>query len=145
MDHVRLLAATAGHQTSAASAAVVSPDLDATVFAGANNLLEVSHSSGSQVLAANETALMSMIALRYPDVDTAKQTAARVAKTKSAAANAQIELMIKVDANGHRHVTDRSSARRRGLRATSSTGECPAWWWTRSPALSAAGSSRAPS
>jgi hypothetical protein len=43
-DPRRLLAATAGHQTSAASAALVSPDLDANVFAGADNPLEVSHS-----------------------------------------------------------------------------------------------------
>ena len=105
-DPRRLLAATAGHRPAAASAAVIAPDLDATVFAGANNPIEVSHSSGSQALAANETSAVSMILLRYPDVDTAKQTAARIAKTKSDGANAQIELMIKVDANGHRHVTD---------------------------------------
>lgn len=105
-DPRRLLAATAGHQTSAASAALVSPDLDATVFAAANNPVEVSHSSGSETLAANETALMSMIVLRYPNVETAKQTADRVAKVKSNGADAQIELMIKVDPNGHRHVTD---------------------------------------
>jgi len=105
-DPRRLLAATAGHQTSAATAALISPDLDATVFAGADNPTEVSHSSGSQLLAANETALMSMIVLRYPDVDTAKQAAARVAKAKSNGADAQVELLIKVDPNGHRHVTD---------------------------------------
>jgi hypothetical protein len=105
-DPRRLLAATSGHQTSAASAALVSPDLDATVFAETGQPIEVSHSSGSQVLAANETPLMSMILLRYPDVDTASQTAAGIAKTKSAGAKAQIELIIKVDPNGHRHVTD---------------------------------------
>ena len=105
-DPRRLLAATAGHRPAAASAAVIAPDLDATVFAGAENPLEVSHSSGPQVLAANETSVVSMIVLRYPDVDTAKQTAARIAKTKSAGADAQIELLIKVDPNGHRHVTD---------------------------------------
>jgi len=105
-DPRRLVASTAGHRPSAASAAVIAPALDATVFAGADNPLEVSHSSGSQVIAANETALMSMIVLRYPDVDTARQTAARIAKTKSGGANPQIELIIKVDPNGHRHVTD---------------------------------------
>jgi hypothetical protein len=105
-DPRRLLAATAGHPTSAASAALVSPELDATVFAGASSPIEISHTSGSQVLAANQTALVSMILLRYPDVDTAKQTAARIAKTKSAGADAQLELVIKVDANGRRHVTD---------------------------------------
>lgn len=105
-DPRRLLAATAGHHTSAATAALVSPDLDAAVFAGADNPVEMSHSSGSQALAATETSVVSMVLLRYPDVDTAKQTAARFAKTKSAGANAQIELMIKVDPNGHRHVTD---------------------------------------
>jgi hypothetical protein len=105
-DPHRLVAATAGHQTSAASAAVVSPELDTIVFAGADNPVEVSHSSGSRSLAANNTAVVSMIVLRYPDVDTAKQTAARIAKAKSDGANAQIELIIKVDPNGHRHVTD---------------------------------------
>ena len=105
-DPRRLLAATAGHQASAATAAVVSPDLDATVFGAADNPIEVSHSSGSPVLVANQTALVSMIMLRYPDVDTAKQTATRIAKSKFAGANAQIELIIKVDPNGHRHVTD---------------------------------------
>jgi hypothetical protein len=105
-DPRRLLAATAGHQVSAASAAVISPDLEATVFAGAANPIEVSRSSGSPALPADETALMSMILLRYPDVDTAKQTAARIAKEKSGAQDAQVELIIKVDANGHRHVTD---------------------------------------
>jgi hypothetical protein len=105
-DPRRLLAATAGHQTSAASAALVSPDLDATVFAGAENPIEVSQSSGSQTPAANKTSVVSMIVLRYPDVDTAKRTAARVAKAKSNGADAQIELVIKVDPNGHRHVTD---------------------------------------
>jgi hypothetical protein len=105
-DPRRLLAATAGHQTSAATAALVSPDLNATVFAGASNPIEVSHSSGSEALAANNTSVVSMIMLRYPDVDMAKETAARIAKTKSDGANAQIELVIKVDPNGHRHVTD---------------------------------------
>jgi hypothetical protein len=105
-DPRRLLAASAGHQTSAATAALVSRDLDATVFAGANNPIEVSHSSGSHALPGNETALMSMIVLRYPDVDAAKKTAARLAKAKSDGANAQVELIIRVDPNGHRHVTD---------------------------------------
>jgi hypothetical protein len=105
-DPRRLLAATAGHRPAAASAAVIAPDLDATVFAGADNPLEVSHSSRSHVLAANETSVLSMMVLRYPDVDTAKQTAARIAKTKSNGADAQVELVIKVDADGRRHVTD---------------------------------------
>jgi hypothetical protein len=105
-DTRRLLAATAGHRPAAASAAVIAPDLEATVFAGAGNPVEVSHSSGSQALRANETALMSMIVLRYPDVDRARQTAARLAKTNSDGANVQIELMIRVDPDGHRHVTD---------------------------------------
>jgi hypothetical protein len=101
-----LLAASAGHGPSAASAAVITPDLDATVFAGGDNPLEASHSSGSDVPAANETALMSMILVRYPDVDTAKETAARLAKGKTNGAAAQVELMIKVEPNGHPHVTD---------------------------------------
>jgi hypothetical protein len=105
-DPRRLLAATAGHDTSAASAAVVSPELSATVFAGADNPIEVSHSSGSQALSANETSVVSMIVLRYPDVDAAKETADRVAKAKSDGAGAQLELVIKVDADGRRHVTD---------------------------------------
>lgn len=94
IDARRLAVATAGHQASAASAALVSPVLDAAVFAGADNPIEVSRSSGSQVLAAYETALMSMIVLRYPEVDTAEQTAARIAKAKSDRTDEQIELVI---------------------------------------------------
>jgi hypothetical protein len=105
-DPRHLLAATAGHKTSAASAALVSPELDATVFAGANDPIEASHSSGSHAVAANETSVVSMIMLRYPDVDAAKQAVARVAKAKSNGADAQLELVIKVDADGRRHVTD---------------------------------------
>jgi hypothetical protein len=105
-DPRRLLAATAGDHTSAASAAVVSPDLDATVYAGADNPIEVSHSSDPDVLPANETSPVSMLLVRYPDVDAAKQTAARVAKANTNGAGAQIELVIEVDSGGRRHVTD---------------------------------------
>jgi hypothetical protein len=106
-DPRRLLKATAEHAPAVASVAMISDDLSTRVFAGAENPVEVSHSSKTQTLPLDQTALLSMIVLRYPDPDTAKQTASRIATGHATTADAtEVELVIKTDGDGHRQVTD---------------------------------------
>lgn len=106
-DPRRLLMATADHAPAVASVAVISEDLSTRVFAGVENPVEVSHSSKAQALPLDQTALLSMIMLRYPDPDTAKRAASRIAAGETKAADAaEVELVIKTDRDGHSHVSD---------------------------------------
>jgi hypothetical protein len=106
-DPRRLPMATADHAPAVASVAMISDDLSTRVFGGTANPVEVSHSSNAQALPLDRTALLSMLVLRYPDPDTAKQTASQIATGHARAADAtEVELVIKIDGNGHRHVTD---------------------------------------
>jgi hypothetical protein len=106
-DPRRLLTATADHAPAVASIAMIAEDLSARVFAGADNPIEVSHSSAAEAPPLDQTALLSMIMLRYPGPDTAKRAASRIVagETKSADAT-EVELVIDTDGDGHRHVSD---------------------------------------
>ena len=109
-DPERLLAAAGTLAPSVASVATIDADLAARVFAGTTTPVEVSHSSPGANLALEETSLLSMIVLRYPDRKAAAHIAAQVAKRKPGHEHApQIELVIETDADGHRHVTDPGS------------------------------------
>ena len=106
-DPRRVLAATADHAPAVASVAMISEDLSTRVFAGTENPVEVSHSSTAQGLPLDQTAMLSMIMLRYPDPDGAKRTASRIATGDATAEGAiEVELVIKTDRDGHRHVSD---------------------------------------
>jgi hypothetical protein len=104
-DPSGLLKATAAQQPSVASVAAVGSDMSVRVFAGAEYPIEVPHRSDASTLPADRAALLSMIMLRYPGADTAKGIAKRVVHSKAADAP-QIDVVLKTDANGHRHVTD---------------------------------------
>jgi len=110
-DPRTLLKATAAHAPATASVAAVDDDLDARVFAGATDPIEVSRSTGGGAIPPGQTAPTSMIMLRYPSTGTAKQVAARITpKSKKAAATSpvQVELVIWADSGGRRHVADPS-------------------------------------
>jgi len=110
-DPRSLLKATAAHAPATASVAAIRDDLGARVFAGANDPIEVSRSSGQGAIPLSQSAPTSMIMLRYPGTGTAKQVAARAAPTSKKAAAAspvQVELVIWADRGGRRHVADPS-------------------------------------
>ncbi len=96
-DPARLLAAAERASASVASVASIGDDLSVTV------LPEGGSSSGA---ASTGSALASMVVVRYPDPDGAAMAAARFAADKKLAAEDQIELVIKTDADGRRHVAD---------------------------------------
>ena len=106
-DARRVLEATADHQPSAASVAAVSADLTTRVFAGATEAIELPAGPSGHGLAPDRDSVLSMVLLRYPDPDTAKQIAAKMApKTKKAIPVLQVELVMRADRDGRRHVTD---------------------------------------
>ena len=110
-DPRSLLKATAAHAPATASVAAIGDDLGARVFAGAADPIEVSRSSGRGAIPPSQAAPTSMIMLRYPSTDTAKQIASRAAPTSKKAAAAspvQVELVIWADPGGRRHVADPS-------------------------------------
>ncbi len=91
-DPGRLLAGVAGQSPTVAGVATIADDLS----------LEVAPEPPERTGAA----LASMVVVRYPDPDEAAKAAARLADDKKLAADNQIELVIKTDANGRRHVAD---------------------------------------
>jgi uncharacterized membrane protein len=106
-DARRVLEATAGDQPSVASVAAVGADLTTRVFAGPAGAIQLpgGHSGGG--LPPDRDSVLSMVLLRYPDPGTARQIAAEMApKTKKTVPPLQVELVIKTDRSGHRHVTD---------------------------------------
>jgi hypothetical protein len=99
IDPSRLLEATTNHAPSVVSAATIGDDLTTRVFAGPSDHL----------LPLDQRALLSMILFRYPETETAKQVASRIAANSAQPANLpDVELVIKTDRSGHRHVTDPS-------------------------------------
>ncbi|MGZ5342062.1 MAG: hypothetical protein ACXWEK_03360, partial [Solirubrobacterales bacterium] len=105
-DPGRLLAATADHEPSVASIAMIGEDLTARVFAGADDPVEVD-SSDAQALPLDQTAMLSMILLRYPDPGTAKQAASGLAAGNATVGDAtEVELVIETDREGHTQVSD---------------------------------------
>ena len=105
-DAKRLLEATEPASPSMASAATISSDLEARVYAGSNMPVELPHRSaaGAHV---DRTSLLNMIVVRYPDVATARQVAAKASKdATSAKEGPQIELVIETRSDGRRRVAD---------------------------------------
>ena len=108
-DPRRLLAAAAASSPTAASVAAVGDNLAARVFAGAPDPVELPRSPAGDALPPSQAPPVSMIMVRYPDPGTAKQIAARAApKSKKAASPVQVELVIRADPHGRRHVADPS-------------------------------------
>ena len=110
-DPRSLLKATAAHAPATASVAAIGGDLGARVFAGADDPLEASRSSGRGTIPPSQSTPTSMILRRYPSTGTAKQVAARItpkSKKAAAASPVQVELVIWADSGGRRHVADPS-------------------------------------
>lgn len=105
-----LLKAAAAHGPATASVAGIGDDLAARVFAGTDFPVEVPHGAEGAAITPTQSALLSMIVLRYPDPGTAGQVAAKAAPTsKKAAGPVQVEAVIRVDRDGRRHVVDPGS------------------------------------
>jgi uncharacterized membrane protein len=105
-DPTRLLAATRSYQPSAASVAAIDADLNARVFAGSAAPVEVPHVSPAGAL-PDETSLLSMLLVRYPEIKAAPRIAAQLSKAKAKNGSApQVELVIETEPNGRRHVID---------------------------------------
>ena len=106
-DPERMLATAGAHASSAASVALIDPDLTARVFAGTTAPVELPHGPPEAKPALDETSLLSMLVYRYPDMNAAADIAATVSGAKPARDGApQVELVIETDRSGHRHVTD---------------------------------------
>jgi uncharacterized membrane protein len=104
-----LLAAVAAHRPGTASVAGIGDDLTARVFAGVSDPVELPSRPGAAAITTSETAPTSMILLRYPDPATAAQVAARVdPKKETSVGPVQVEMVIRVDRDGRRHVADPS-------------------------------------
>jgi uncharacterized membrane protein len=101
-DPSRMLAAVAHEAPSVASLAAIDDDLTARVSVGSQ--ADGTHGSAGHGAARGETALTSMVVVRYPDPDRAHQAASGIAGDKKAAT--QVELVIKTDRDGRRHVSD---------------------------------------
>lgn len=97
-DPRRVLEATAALAPATASVAAIGDDLAARVLAGATNPVEVPGGA----FALTHTAPTSMIVVRYPSTGAAAQVASR------AAGPVQVELVIRTDPGGRRHVADPS-------------------------------------
>jgi hypothetical protein len=94
-DPESLVRAASTHGSAIASAAAINADLEAHVLSG-----ESSPAAGS-----NE--LLSMILLRYPDPNAAKSALGRLPDKKAKnGKSVQVELAIRTDASGRRHVAD---------------------------------------
>ena len=105
----RLLKATAAQGLATASVAGIGDDLTAGVFAGAADPIELPPGPEGATITPGQTAPLSMILLRYPDPGTAGEVAAKAAPpSKKAAGPVQVELVIRIDRNGRRHVADPS-------------------------------------
>src|SRR5689334_24602269 len=80
-DPRSLVKATTGHEPATASVAGIGDDLAAHVFNGATDPIEQPARPAGAEATPNESALTSMILLRYPDPETARQVASRAAPT----------------------------------------------------------------
>jgi hypothetical protein len=104
-DPKRLLTTAGANAPTAGSAAWIDADLEATVFAGTANPVELPAAGGT--LAPDENSLLNMLLVRYPDPKAAARVAATVAEAESAThGGPQVELVIENDQSGRRRVTD---------------------------------------
>lgn len=106
-DAKRLLEASEPASPSIASAATISSDLEARVYAGSNMPVELPHRSASARANINQISLLNMILVRYPGTSAARQVAAKASHDAAPARGGpQIELVIETRPDGRRRVTD---------------------------------------
>lgn len=103
-DAKRLLEASEPASPSIASAATISSELEARVYAGSNMPVELPRASGGGAH-INQRSLLNMILVRYPDTATARHVAAKTAKDATQG-SPQIELVIETRPDGRRRVAD---------------------------------------
>ena len=106
-DAKRLLEASEPGSPSTASAATISPDLEARVYAGSTTPVELPHGAGTGGAQLNDLSLLNMILVRYPDVTTARRLAAEASKDGTLAKSGpQLELVVETQTDGRRRVAD---------------------------------------
>ena len=101
-DPRRLLETAADQSPTAASVAVIGTDLTTHVFAGAADPVELPPGSADEP--RGDSAVWSMVMLRYPSPDTAKQMTLQ----PPADSVLEVEMMLRRDPDGSRHVSDPS-------------------------------------
>lgn len=99
-DARRLLEAAASSKPSGASAAAIGADLSTHVFSGAGDTVEVPPGSGDEL--RTDDTVLSLVLLRYPRPETAKQMVSQ----PPIETPLEVEMMIRSDADGRRHVSD---------------------------------------
>jgi uncharacterized membrane protein len=102
-DPGHVLEAAAALGPSVASVAVIADDLSARVLAGDSNPVDVPVGDPHQPPAPDQAAVLSMILVRYPEPETARQIAAKRGVGSPPSAS-QVELVFRCDADGRRHV-----------------------------------------
>jgi uncharacterized membrane protein len=106
-DPRSLLRAVTAQGPQTASVAGISDDLSARVFAGVPDPIELPGHTEGAAITPSQANLTSLILVRYPDASTAARVAARLAPAKNEAAGpVQVEMVIRVDSDGRRHVAD---------------------------------------
>jgi uncharacterized membrane protein len=106
-DAKRLLEASEPGSPSTASAATISSELEARVYAGSTMPVELPHGSPGGRTPTNEISLLNMILVRYPDATTARQLAAKASKDGTLAKSGpQLELVVETRPDGRRRVAD---------------------------------------
>ena len=99
-DPGRLLEAVAVQRPTAASVAAIGGDLTTHVFAEPADPVELPTGSANEL--RGDSTLVSMVMLRYPSPETAKQMVLQ----PPADSVLEVEMMIRRDSDGSRHVSD---------------------------------------
>ena len=99
-DPSRVLEAAAVQTPTAASVATIGADLATRVFAGPADPVELPPGPAGEL--RGDSAVLSMVVLRYPSPETAKQMALQ----PPADSPLEVEMMIRRDNDGSRHVSD---------------------------------------
>ena len=115
-DARRLLETVASRKPSVASAAAIGADLSTRVYSGASDPVDVS--PGSEDGLRTDDTVLSLVMLRYPSPEAAKQMGLH----PPIETPLEVGTMIRSDADGHRHVSDPSL----GVRAAAKS---DALWW----------------
>jgi hypothetical protein len=113
-----LVRAAAAHGPTTASVAGIGEDLEARVFAGGAEPVEMPVHAEASAVTPTGSAPTSLILMRYPDPGAARQVASQAAPSKEQeAVPVQVELVIRDDGHGRRHVADPSQGVRAWARA----------------------------
>jgi uncharacterized membrane protein len=119
-DARRLLETAATQKPSVASAASIGADLTTHVFAGPTDPVEVPPGAADK---GNGKAVLIMVMLRYPSPETAQEMASHPPVGDNGDVPAlDVEMVIRSDADGRRHVSDPSL----GVRAAAKS---ELFWW----------------